>query len=79
MARLTEVGWAQTVRTAMKSHSTSPESDAVCQNSMPCDALTDCKENREHRVEIGDGGPFTEIVWVNNGGDDVHSAFTRDE
>ena len=34
MARLTEVGWAQTVRTAMKSHSTSPPSDAVCQNSM---------------------------------------------
>ena len=43
IARLTGAESAQTVRTAIKSHSKSPASDAVCQNSMPCEALTSVK------------------------------------
>ena len=41
--------------------------------------VDDCKENREHRVEIGDADHFTQIVRVNNGDNDVHSDITRDE
>ena len=43
IARLTGAELAQKVRTAIKSHSKSPASDAVCQNSMPCEALTSVK------------------------------------
>ena len=43
IARLTGAESAQGSRTAIKPHSKSPASDAVCQNSMPCEALMSVK------------------------------------